>query len=263
MSLTGLRETFDRRGAKYGCGVLEFATPGIGHILKQGGCNFAFIDMEHSGLGIDTIKQLMRYMEAADLPAFVRPPSDQYHDIARLLDIGVEGILLPMVADAEQAKNIVASMKYPPAGKRGVAMGHGGDRWRPVAQRQGQLAANRRTVPIMLIETVEGIENVDEIAKVKGVDVLWIGHSDLSASLGIPGEYDHPKFLAAVAKVVAAAKRNKLHLGRLTRNVEESRQLIRQGFDLICYSADSALLRDALISGIDAIRKGGRGGRGK
>ena len=263
MSLTGLRETFDRRGTKYGSGVMEFATPGIGHILKQGGCDFAFIDMEHSGLGINTIKQVMRYMEAADLPAFVRPPSDQYHDIARLLDIGVEGILLPMVADAEQARHIVACMKYPPSGQRGVAMGHGGDRWRAVSQRQGQLAANKRTVPIMLIETVEGIDNVDEIAKVKGVDVLWIGHSDLSASLGIPGDFDNPLFQEAVAKVVAAAKRHKLHLGRLTRSIEEGRQLKRQGFDLICYSADDSLLRAAIKSGIDAIRKSDRGGRGK
>lgn len=261
MSLTELRKTFDRRGVKVGSGIMEFTTPGIGHTLKQGGCDFAFIDMEHSGIGIESVKQLLRYVEAADLPAFVRPPSDDYHDIAGVLDVGAEGILVPMVADAEQARHVVSCMKYPPVGRRGVSMSHGSTRWQSVDQRRGQLAANRRTVSIMLIETVDGVENVDAIARVKGVDVLWVGHSDLSASLGIPGDFDNPKFKDALNQVAAAAKRHKKHLGRLTRNVEEAQRMTKLGFDVICYGSDDGLLRSALTSGIESIRKGARGRR--
>lgn len=115
--------------------------------------------------------------------------------------------------------------------------------------------SNARTTLFCLIETAEGVDNADEIAAVDGVDCLWIGHFDLSASLGIPGQFGHPRFLEAVDKIVAAAKRHHKSLGRLVPSVEEGARLIGQGFDFCCYSGDVWVLRDALSSAVSRLRE--------
>ena len=92
MSLKQMARTKD---LKVGHFIVEFATPGIGQILKAAGCDFALLDTEHSGFGIDTVKQVLRYMQAADLPTIVRVPSREYHHIARAADAGAEGVMLP------------------------------------------------------------------------------------------------------------------------------------------------------------------------
>lgn len=251
-----LRHMLGHRDAKFGTGVFEFDSPGIGQILKAAGAEYVFLDTEHSGFGIDTLKRVLRYMQAADMPAFVRPPSKDYHHIATALDAGAEGLILPMVSSAEEARHIVHCMKYPPEGGRGVALGIAHDRYQAGPAADMMAAANRRTVCVPLIETAEGIANVDAIAAVEGVDMLWIGHFDLSASLGIPGQFDHPDFSAAVDAVRQVAVARKMSLGRMVGSVEEGVTLNREGFDFICYGADFQLLRDAVRDGIEALRRG-------
>ena len=255
MSNSTLREMADTREAKFGTGVFEFDSPGIGHILKAGGAEYAFVDCEHSGFGIDAVKRVLRYMEAAELPTFVRPPSQSSHHIATFLDAGAEGLMLPMVSNAEQARAIVEAMKYTPEGSRGVALGIAHDRYAPGPVLEKLDAANRRTVCLVLIETKEGIANVDEIAATDGVDVLWIGHFDLSCSLGIAGQFEHPDFLAAVDRVVAAGRAHGKSLGRMVSNIEDGVALNTQGFDFICYSGDLWLLQEALRTGIGELRQ--------
>src|SRR5438445_13802199 len=120
MTDQGLKAMARSRAPKFGHFVVEFATPGIGHILKSAGCDFVLFDLEHSGFGFETVKSALRYFEAADLPAIVRVPSKEYHHIARAADMGAEGVMLPMVSDADEARRIVDSLKYVPAGMRGV-----------------------------------------------------------------------------------------------------------------------------------------------
>ena len=115
----GLKALTRTREPKFGHFIVEFATPGIGHILKSAGCEFALFDMEHSGFGIETVKSAIRYFEAASLPAIVRVPSKEYHHIARACDAGAEGIMLPMVGTPDEVRRIIASMKYHPQGSRG------------------------------------------------------------------------------------------------------------------------------------------------
>ena len=100
MPQAGLKEMAGNRDLKLGHFLVEFATPGIGQILKAAGCDFALFDMEHSGFGYETVKSVLRYMQAADLPTIVRVPSKEYHHIARAADMGAEGIMLPMVGSA-------------------------------------------------------------------------------------------------------------------------------------------------------------------
>src|SRR5271155_5992636 len=116
MADDALKAMSKTKSAKFGHFIVEFATPGIGHILKSAGCDFVLFDLEHSGCGFETVKSAIRYFEAADLPVIVRVPSKEYHHIARAMDMGAEGLMLPMVGNAGEARHILKSMKYTPDG---------------------------------------------------------------------------------------------------------------------------------------------------
>ena len=244
------------KGIKLGHFVVEFATPGIGHILKGAGCDFALLDLEHSGFSFETVKSALRYFEAADLPAIVRVPSRDYHHIARAMDMGAEGIMLPMVGTAEEAREILNAVKYHPAGRRGVALQVAHDRYRPGSVAEKFTAANKRSTFFCQIETAEGVRNADAMAAIDGVDCLWVGHFDLSVSLGIPGQFDHADFKAAIDETVKAARRHGKSLGRLVQSVDAGVELYGAGFDFICYSGDAWVLQAALADAVTRVRDG-------
>lgn len=251
-----LRHLVGHGGAKIGHAVFEFATPGIGHILAAAGAEFMFLDMEHSGFGYETVKSVVRYAQAAGLPTFVRVPGHDYQLMARAADVGAEGIMVPMVSSAEQAAECARHIRYTPRGHRGVGLGLAHDDYREGPVLPKLEALNNRMVFIPLIETAAGVENIDAIAAVDGVDVLWLGHFDLSCSMGIPGQFDHPHFNAAVERVVAAARRNGKGVGRLVAGVEEGLREAARGFDWLCYGGDVWLLQGALRQGIAGLRAG-------
>ncbi len=244
------------RDLKAGHFLFEFTSPGIGHILKQAECDFAIFDTEHSGFGFETVKQVMTYMHGAGVPTVVRVPSKDYKDIARALDAGADGVMLPMVGTVAEAKSIIHSMKYTPTGGRGVILRCAHDHYTAGPTMEKLAAANARTVLFAQIETAEGVENAEAIGALEEVDCLWVGHFDLSCSLGIPGEFDNPKFTQAIEAVVAAAKATDTALGRLVPDVAGAVALYKQGFDFIAYSADAWILGDALRSGLSEIRAG-------
>ncbi len=252
----GLKAMAGTRAPKFGHFIVEFATPGIGHILKSAGCDFVLFDLEHSGFGFETVKSAIRYFEAAQVPVIVRVPSKEYHHIARAMDMGAEGLMVPMVGSAEEARQIVHSMKYHPQGGRGVALQVAHDRYRPGAVADKFTATNARTTLFCQIETADGVKNCEEIAAVEGVDCLWVGHFDLSVGLGIPGEFEHPDFKAAIDRTVKAARSHGKAMGRLVPTVEVGIELYDVGFDFICYSGDVWVLHNALAEAIGKLREG-------
>ena len=159
-----LKDLAGTRAPKFGHFIVEFATPGIGHILKSAGCDFVLFDLEHSGFGFETVKSAIRYFEAGDVPVIVRVPSKEYHHIARAMDMGAEGLMLPMVGTVAEARHILNSMKYTPEGGRGVALQVSHDRYRPGAVTDKFTAANKRSTFFCQIETAEGVENAEKIA---------------------------------------------------------------------------------------------------
>ena len=256
MTVHHLKDFAGNKSLKLGHFIVEFATPGIGHILKSAGCDFVLFDLEHSGFHFETVKSAIRYFEAADLPVIIRAPSKEYHHIARAMDMGAEGLMLPMVGSAQEARHILNSMKYAPDGGRGVALQVAHDRYRPGAVTDKFAAANKRSTLFCQIETAEGVKNADAIAALPGVDCLWVGHFDLSVSLGVPGQFDSKKFTDAIKRVVAAAAKHGKSLGRLVPTVEQGIQLYRQGFDFICFSGDVWVLHNALAEAIGKLREG-------
>jgi 2-keto-3-deoxy-L-rhamnonate aldolase RhmA len=256
MMQTGLKTMMKTPDLKLGNFIVEFATPGIGHILKAGGCDFAFFDMEHSGFSFETLKSAIRYFEAAGLAVIVRVPAQENDMLARACDMGAEGLMAPMISTAAQAQALVDAVKYFPQGKRGVGLQMAHDNYRGAPVAEALANANKRTSVICLIETADGAKNADAIAAIDGVDCLWVGHFDLSVSLGIPGDFSNPKFLEAMERIIGAAKKHRKSLGRLVANTEQAISFHKQGFDFICYSGDIWILRDGLASATKTIREG-------
>lgn len=256
MSEARLKEMARKRELKVGHFIVEFATPGIGHLLKNAGCDFVLFDCEHSGFHNETIKNVIRYFEAARLPAIVRVPSREYHHIARALDMGAEGLMTPLVGTAAEAESIVQAVKYGPRGSRGVGLGLAHDNYSGGDVMEKLAAANERTTLFVQIETAEGVENAEAIAAVDGVDCLWVGHFDLSTSLGVPGQFGSDEFTGAVRRVHAAARKHGKAFGRLVPDVKTGVQLFADGFDFICYSGDVWMYQAALTQAVGEIRGG-------
>ena len=210
--------------------TFEFFTPGYPAICREAGAEFILYDMEHSGVGFETMKAQFAFCRGLDLVPLVRVPSGDYHHIARALDIGAMGIMVPMVETAEQAKAIVDCTRYPPAGRRGAAFNVAAhDDYSGGAETDKIAQANARTMVIALVETAKGIENVDAIAAVDGVDVVWLGHYDLTNFMGIPGQFDNPKFHAAVDQPGQRLQEARQDAGLSRRRREMGARFPRQG----------------------------------
>jgi 2-dehydro-3-deoxyglucarate aldolase/4-hydroxy-2-oxoheptanedioate aldolase len=165
------------------------------------------------------------------------------------------GIMVPMVETREQAEFIVSCTRYPPAGRRGAAFGFAHDDYTGGDVRAKMAEADARTLVMAQIETERGADNVDAIAAVPGIDVLFLGHFDLTNFLGIPGEFSHPRYLAAIDGIVPAANRHGKTAGMLATDVAWGRDYLARGFRQIAYGVDHLLYQRALADGIAALRE--------
>jgi 2-keto-3-deoxy-L-rhamnonate aldolase RhmA len=242
-------------GTAFGTMAFEFFTPGLPAVLARAGADFVILDMEHSGVGIETIKGQIAASHGAGIVPMVRVPGCHYHLVAPVLDAGAMGIMVPMMETRAQAASLASWCRYRPEGVRGLAfnMAHdeyaGGDVTRKMAE------ANARTLTIALVETVDGIKNVDAIAAVPGIDVVWLGHYDLTNSMGITGQFDHPEFLAAVDRLVEACTRRGKAAGFLVTDTAAAVTWLKRGFRCVGYGTDIGLMQSALTAGIKGLRE--------
>jgi 2-keto-3-deoxy-L-rhamnonate aldolase RhmA len=251
---TGLRAKLRKGGTVLGQMAFEFFTPGLSQIMANAGCEFVILDTEHAGVGIDTIKSQVAYARGTGLAPLVRVTGTHYHLIAPMLDAGVHGIMVPMVETAEQARKIASWCRYRPEGVRGLAFGMPHDDYASGNHVPKMKAANERTLTIALIETVAGIENVDAIMATPGIDVGWMGHYDLTNAMGIDGQFDHPRYKAAVKKLVQACTKHKKAAGFLCGDVKTGKQYLKSGFRILCYGTDIAVFQGALAAGIAGLK---------
>ena len=175
----------------------------------------------------------------------VRVPRGEYTWLARALDLGATGVMIPMVESRAHAESIVQACRYPPVGRRGAAFGFaqcdylGGDVDEKIR------IAHERTLVIAQIETEHGLANVEEIAAVDGIDVLWVGHFDLSNFMGIPGRFNDPRFDAAMRKVVEACRRHGKVPGFMATDPAWVRRAQQMGYTMIAAGTDNGLLQQA------------------
>lgn len=237
----------------FGTMAFDFFTSGLPYVLSQAGAEFVIYDMEHSGAGIETMKSMIAASHGAGIVPLVRVPGSAYHLIAPIMDAGAFGVMVPMVGDAETARAIAGACRYRPEGIRGLAFGLGHDEYSGGDIDRKMVEENERTLVIALIETVPGIENVDEIMAVEGIDVGWLGHYDLTNAMGITGQFDHPDFLAAVDKLTGACALHGKAAGFLPQSPEGVGEWLDRGFRCLAYGTDVGLLKSALSGGIEAM----------
>jgi 2-dehydro-3-deoxyglucarate aldolase/4-hydroxy-2-oxoheptanedioate aldolase len=245
-------------GVSIGTFVFEFNTTGVARIAAEAGAEFVVFDMEHTGWSVETIRMLIATSRSTPSVPLVRIPATEYHFVARVLDMGTLGVMVPMVESAEQARSIVQFAKYPPVGRRGAAFGIAHDDYTGGDIVEKIRSANAETLLIAQIETARGVANADEIAAVDGIDVLWIGHFDLTNSLGIPGQFAHPQFLESLDKVLAACRKHGKVPGFMAGDVAGGRKLLEQGFRMLAYGGDLWLYQTALTDGIRQLSAAGR-----
>lgn len=234
--------------------IMEFGTRGIAKILEAAGVDFVVIDMEHTGFDTERVADLIAWLKATPVAPFVRVPQGFYHFLARTMDAGALGVMVANVESADAAREIVAAVKYKPLGNRGLGLGTAHNDYVPPNPVDYFAHSNANSTVICQIESTAGLANLDAIASTPGVDVLWVGHFDLTQSMGIPAQFGHPDFHAALRKVVAAARRHGKLAGIQPGSREQAEEWIRFGFNTISWSADIGVYRDALRSGVELVR---------
>ena len=249
-----VKRTLQAGGVAIGTMLFEFSTTGIARLAAEAGADFIVLDMEHTGWSIETVRTVLATAGAADLAPFVRVPATQYHLLSAPLDVGAMGLMVPMVESEAQARLIVRSAKYPPLGGRGAAFGIAHDDYTGGDVAAKIASANAEQLLIAQIETAAGVEQVEAIAAVEGIDVLWIGHFDLTNSLGIPAQFEHPGYLRAVDQVLEAAQRHAKAAGFMVSSVEQGQALQAKGFRCLAYWGDLWIYQEALRQGITGIR---------
>jgi 2-dehydro-3-deoxyglucarate aldolase/4-hydroxy-2-oxoheptanedioate aldolase len=239
-----------------GAFIFEFFSPGMSSLLVNAGARFVVYDMEHTGMGFETLKWLFAACRGLPIEPMVRVPRSDYTYLARALDLGARGVMIPMVESAAQARDIVQSCRYPGLGRRGAAFGfaqcdyQGGD----VAAKMR--AYHERTVVIAQIETERGLAEAEAIAAVDGIDVLWVGHFDLSNFMGIAGQFEHPRFTEAMTHVAAVARRHGKAAGFMATDTAWVQRAKAMGYTMLAGGTDTALLQAGMTALVRDIQGG-------
>ena len=223
-----LKRSIMSRDMVAGAMVFEFFSPGLSSILHNAGAKFVIYDMEHTGLGMEPLKWLFASCRGLPIAPMVRVPVGEYTYLARALDLGAHGVMIPMVESAEHAKSIVKACRYPPLGRRGAAFGFAQCDYKGGDIDQKITDYHARTLVMAQIETERGLDNVEAIAAVDGIDVLWVGHFDLSNFMGMPAQFDNPTFVAAMKRVADVAKQHNKIAGFMATDACVSQTLMQQ-----------------------------------
>ena len=227
--------------------IVRLARSGdIARIAHTSGHDFLFLDVQHALYSLETIGTIAQVALGVGVATLVRVRSVRDPDVSVMLDCGATGIVLPDVSTVEDARTGVRAAKFAPIGTRSVTSGYPIFNFRAVPPREAIPLMNANTVVVCMIETLEGLRNVDAIAAVEGVDVLQVGLSDLLAQMGKPGAYGDPEGMAAVARVTAAARAHGKFAGVGGDNdLARQKIFIDQGVRFISTQSDGALLLSA------------------
>lgn len=235
---------------------ITLAHPAIAEIMARAGFDWLVVDLEHSVITIREAEELIRIIELCGVTPLVRVSANEPVQIKRVMDAGAHGVVVPMVNGREDARRAVASVKYPPQGTRGVglarAQGYGTrfDEYRTWLERE--------SLVIVQVEHGCAVENLSSILEVDGVDGFLVGPYDLSGSLGIPGQFEHPSMLRALDRIAEVVAQTRTAAGYHV--VEPHHELVvekaKQGYQFIAYSLDTLLLGEACRQGLQRIRHG-------
>jgi 2-keto-3-deoxy-L-rhamnonate aldolase RhmA len=228
----------------------------IARIAKATGHDFIFIDTQHAIFDLETIVHIAQTALAIGVAPLVRVRGVHDPDVSLLLDNGVTGIVFPDVATAADARKAVETCLFAPLGKRSVGGGYPHFDYRPVPVAQAVAALNDVCLLVCMIETVEGMQNLESIAAVEGVDVLHLGSNDLLASMGKPGRFEDPEIVAAQERLIAVCNAHGKFAGiGGHRDVARQAELVRKGCRFLTTQSDIGFLSAAASEWTKSLRE--------
>ena len=255
--MSGIRQRLLAGEAVVGSWI-NSCSPVVAELMAAAGFDFLAVDAEHSPVDVPQAQALFQAVRSGNpsCEAMVRLPDGDYATIKRYLDAGAGGVIAPLINTAAQAAEVVQAVKYPPQGRRGVgfcrANAYG------MALESAVAKANDETLVCVQIEHVDGVRNIDEILSVEGVDAVFIGPYDLSASMGITAQFDRPEMAEATDKILAACRSHSVVAGIhvVQPDAGELLRRYKEGYRLLAYSLDITMLTTASHQGLAEIRRG-------
>lgn len=241
-------------GVCYGTMLRILRSPQALALTASQGWDYIILDTEHNDYNMETLANMAFVAKYEELGFFVRVPDKLYHQMAQMLDVGAEGLVLPQVKTPAEAAHIIQSVKYAPLGKRGVSVSEAVTRFRPFDVVEYARYANDENMTIVQIESQEGVDNVRDIVATPGIDAVMIGPSDLTMDMGIPGQFHHPTVEASFRKVIDACNEFGVAPGIHLSNMDDVKKWVREGMRFVTYSYDIQFFKNALRDAVLELR---------
>jgi 4-hydroxy-2-oxoheptanedioate aldolase len=236
-------------------GTVTLPSADVAMQMANLGFDLLWIEMEHSGITLETARNMILATRGLKAMPFIRVPVNELWTAKRALDVGAIGVIFPFTSTPELAKQAAAATKYPPIGRRGAGPGLATLRW---PSPEGYTAfAQRNTMTIIIVEEASALDHLDAIASTPGIDVLFIGTNDLAHSLGLAGDMNHPKAKEAYARILAAGKKHGVPVGRPAGTPELIQQFIREGYLFIQGPSDLNMLAGGARPLLESLGKKG------
>ena len=237
---------------------ITLGNTGIAEIMANAGFDWLVVDLEHTTISLEQAGELIRTIELVGVPALVRLTSNDVNQIKRVMDAGAHGIVVPMVNTPDDAVTAVAATRYPPNGIRGVGLARAqgyGTTFKNYLEWQSDM--DDGPIVVVQIEHIDAVTNLKEILDVPGVDAFIVGPYDLSCSMDIPGQFDHPEFKQTMKKIIDISNTlgaiSGLHV--VEPDSVKLNDAIASGHKFIAYSVDIRMLDVSARLGVNEIRK--------
>ncbi|MEW6548893.1 MAG: aldolase/citrate lyase family protein [Spirochaetota bacterium] len=250
-----LKEKLAAGKAIYGTMLQELRSPAVPILLANAGYDFVFIDMEHGAHNMETVADMIKVCRGYGIAPLVRVPDLQYHLIARCLDAGAHGFMVPRIASREHAEKAVAYSKYPPMGERGCSINKGHNDYKGDDLLKFLKEANESTMVILQIERRAAMEDLDNIFSVEGVDAAILGPNDMAASYGVSEDLNGQFLNDIFQKVVDAGKRHGVYTGMHIGNIPKLVEWKKKGMQIITYNTDLGFISSGAASGLKELSK--------
>jgi 4-hydroxy-2-oxoheptanedioate aldolase len=230
--------------------------PALVEILGIAGFDFVIADLEHSQFGLDAARDLVIAGDAVDLPVVVRVHGLDSPDIARALDLGAAGVMVPRIESADEARRAVRASKFAPLGERGACPRARGARYGLTPMAEYYATENDRRVTIVLVESPKGLASLPEIVAVEGVDAIFFGFTDLSQAMGHPGQPDHPTVRAAIDAALGRTRASGRFAGLSCYDGAEAARRLAAGLDFVTVAGAERLFLEACRAVVGEVRAG-------
>jgi 2-dehydro-3-deoxyglucarate aldolase/4-hydroxy-2-oxoheptanedioate aldolase len=254
MRVNHTRERLAKGETALGCAIQAYRSPEIARTFAAAGFDYVFIDMEHGSFNLETVQDMIAAANTAGITPIVRVAELLYSLVARLLDSGAQGIILPRVEDPRLLAEALSWLRFPPQGKRGFGVnatmiGYESRTFPGIIEHQ-----NRNTLAVVQFETTTAIERADELLSVAGMDIAMVGPADLSISLGIPGQMDNPLLISTVERLIEKCNQHGVVPGIQTRSVAAAKAWVERGMRFVGAGAEHGLLLEKAREAVSQLR---------